>query len=226
MQYYRDTGEIFSDFKPNDKLVEEYMHKIETIQFENIIVDKHAILDRIWSCNPEKCTYNSNVDFDGTCCDGGGIISPKSETKLKKYLNNSKEYLDDTKKKLIDDGKLTLCKYKLNEINDECIFLAKRGRKRFCSLHQVAIDIGEKIEHVKPFDCCLSPLEIIILNDNTLFLTLATKDTQAFVRWRNYMGCVEEPITDSKPIYITLKKQLIELFGIKFYEFLKSNTQS
>ena len=36
MQYYRNTGEKFEDFKPDSNLVNEYLEKIDKIKFGNI----------------------------------------------------------------------------------------------------------------------------------------------------------------------------------------------
>lgn len=222
MQYYRNTGEKFDDFKPDVLLVNKYLEKIEKIRFGNIIVDKNAIINKCWSCNPKNCTFKASEDFSGTCCDGGGIISPYNEKVVELYIDDVTKYLSSEKIGLLSQNKMTLCKYKLNEINDECVFLATsdNGKDRFCSLHRISEIENIPIYSVKPFDCCISPLEIILLDNKDIFITLATSETSKFVRWRNYMDCVENPLPNSFPIYKTMEYTLRYLFGNKFYEEL------
>jgi len=220
IQYYRNTGERFEDYKPDSNLVNEYIGKIEIIKIGNINVDKNAIVNRKWSCDPQHCTFHASENFTGTCCDGGGIVSPYNEKILELYINNAVKYLSEEKANLLHQGQMTLCRYKLNEINDECIFLANEGRNRFCSLHRISEINHIPVYSVKPFDCCISPLEIIILDNEEIFITLATAETAKFVRWRNFMDCVEKPLIDSIPVYKTMEYHLRYLFGNEFYNQL------
>lgn len=222
MQYYRITGEQFDDFKPDSNLVNEYLEKIDTIKIRNIIVDKKAIIQREWTCNPEYCIFHASDNFNGTCCDGGGIVTPYNEKMLELYIDDAAKYLSQEKANLLHQGKLTLCRYKLNEINDECVFLANEGRNRFCSLHRISETKKIPVYSVKPFDCCISPLEIIILDNGDIFITLATAETEKFVRWRNFMDCVENPLKNSLPIFKTMEYNLRYLFGNEFYNQLAS----
>jgi len=221
MQYYRNTGETFDDVKPDADKVNNYLSKASLIKIGDVLVDVDKIINQRWSCQPSLCKNISTSDFHGTCCDGGGILSPNSEAVVERLIPFIEKYLPSKKTSILAEGKILLHRYHINEINDECIFLAKDENGYFCSFHRFAEEMKIPPIFIKPFDCCLSPLDIIVLDDGTLFLTIASPDTVGFIRWGAYMECVQNPLPNSPKVYQATEYYLRLFFGNRFYEELK-----
>lgn len=136
------------------------------------------------------------------------------------------DYLPDRKREVLQQEGVLLRKYHINEVDDECIFLAKDENGYFCSFHRWAEEKNQPIEKIKPFDCCISPLEILILDNGKIFLTLATKETADFSRWGGYMECVENPLPNSPKVYKAMEYYIRRLFGDEFFRKLNEYSQS
>lgn len=220
MLYYRKTEEMIREIKPNKEKVMAYLKRANLYEIGNVLVDVDKIIYGRWSCQPNLCKNISTCEFHGTCCDGGGIITPYFEKKVQELLPNIVEYLPKRKREILAKEGVLLRKYHINEIDDECIFLAKDKQGYFCSLHRLAEEKNIRIDETKPFDCCISPLEILILDNDKIFLTVVTKDNADFSRWGGYMECAENPLPNSPQVYQAMEYYIKDIFGTEFFEHM------
>lgn len=223
MRYYRATDDEVPTqrFTPEEEeLVTDYLSRIETVKLGNVIVDIRAFAIRRWECDRFACPYNATPLLNGTCCDGGGIVSPLAEESIQHYLIDAIKYLSHDKCQVLLNEGMVAERHKFREVNGTCVFLAVKGSDRFCALHRVAEDKHIPVFSVKSFDCCLAPLEIIWLNTTELFLTLASNETEAFVRWRFKFPCIEDPWPKAPPIYVATRHLITYIFGPSFYDDL------
>ncbi len=220
MYYYRMSGEKLLDFAPNESDVEDYLNSIEKIIVNNIVIDIKLFTNLLWSCNRYKCIYNATENHCGTCCDGGGIISPLDEERISFFLADTYKYLPEKKIQEIKENGFVGSRYQFSEIDKTCIFLSTLGRDYFCSLHKVANDKKLPINWVKTFDCFIEPLEIIVLNNGLKFITVVTEENVKISRWGNVLPCVTQPIINSPLLITSMKHVFTATFGLKFYNTL------
>jgi len=123
MHYYRGTGELLTDFRPDAKAVNEYISTIELFRINDILVDIDIFANRRWCCDRFKCKYHATSDHCGTCCGGGGIVSPYNEETIKLYLPDTYKYLTKQKQEILQRGDICQSKYQFNSVGGTCIFL-------------------------------------------------------------------------------------------------------
>lgn len=223
MRYYRATDDEVPTqrFTPEEeKLVTDYFSRIEKVKLGHVFVDIKAFALTRWECDRFVCPNAATPLLNGTCCDGGGIVSPMAEESIQHYVVDTIKHLSPKKCQVLLDEGMVAERHKFREVDGSCVFLAVRERDRFCALHRVAEDKHIPIFSVKSFDCCLAPLEIIWLDDTELFLTIGAKETADFVRWRFNFPCVENPWAKAPPIHITTRHLLTYIFGPAFYDEL------
>lgn len=226
LHYYRTTGEQLADFCPDESAVNKYIENINIKLINNIWVDIDLFTTRKWKCDRFKCTYNSTEHNCGTCCAGGGIVSPVDEETVKKYIPDALKYLTIEKQEILKRGEICESKYKFNSDRDTCVFLSTISSDYCCSLHKVALDNNISILSVKTFDCCIEPLDVIVLNNGELFLTAITENNLDVGRWGNVLPCIVNPFEDSPFLVESMKETLINLFGSEFYVALESEIES
>lgn len=221
MYYYRDTKEKLLDFRMNKQEILQYIDSVQIVQIDNVLVDINTFVGRRWMCDRMRCTHNKTFKSCGTCCNGGGIISPNDELKISKYISGVKKYLEKDKVSKLEKGELCQSQYQLNESKGTCIFLAESGFDRFCSLHKVADDLGIDTVNTKGFDCFIEPIEMIVLDSGMIFLTVINSSNYKISRWGNALPCVDSPFLNAPPIIETAKRILEYALGKDFYNQLK-----
>lgn len=226
MLYYRNKEEMINEIKPDKEKVIKYLKNVKIYEIGNVLVDVEKIVNRRWSCQPQICKDILTPEFHGTCCDGGGIITPYFEKKVHQHIPYIANYLTEKKSEILQQEGVLLRKYHMNEVDGECIFLARDENGYFCSFHRLAEEKNLPIDKIKPFDCCIAPLEIIILDDGKIFLTLVTRETADFSRWGGCMECVENPLPNSPKVYQAMEYYIRIVFGDEFFRKLDEYAQS
>jgi hypothetical protein len=223
MRYYRATDDVVPTqrFTPEEEeLVTDYLSRIDKVKLGHVIVDIKAYAVTRWECDRFVCPHAATPLLNGTCCDGGGIVSPMAEETIQHYVGDAIKYLSPNKCQVLLNEGMTAERHKFWEVDGTCVFMAIREKDRFCALHRVAEDKHIPVFSVKSFDCCLAPLEIIWLDDMELFLTIASNETEEFVRWRFKFPCVENPWPKAPPVHVTARHLLTYIFGPSFYDEL------
>ena len=221
MYYYRDTEEKLLDFRMNQQEILQYIDSVKIVQIDNVLIDINAFVNKRWTCNREMCSHNKTSNGCGTCCNGGGIVSPCDEWKISRYISYVKKYLEKDKISKLEKGELCQGQYQLNETEGTCIFLSTLDFDRFCSLHKVADDLCINTENVKGFDCFIEPIEMIDLDSGMIFLTVINNSNYYISRWGNALPCVDKPFKDAPSIIDSARNILEYALGQEFYKQLK-----
>lgn len=213
----------------------------------NLYVDTVA-LERKFSCCDGVCDccirlegehqndiFNKSdrlVSMNNYCCDGGCMISKDFISSTNKYLDDVVEYLPNDSKAFIRtlgfyDSFVVGNKvyFKTNTMKDNrCVFSTYKDGKKGCALHQYANDKGLDIFEVKPFDCSLFPLDILI-DDGVYYMTAVTEDN-SYCRFNKdnipiKLSCITQK-NDGVPLYRFSKDLIIDIFGELVYDIIEA----
>ena len=110
---------------------------------------------------------------------------------------------------------------------DQCIFRTlhhdgSQGQVR-CAIHAYAVQSGQSYLEIKPIDCWFWPLALVPLYTGQYLLTVHTEETRQFTEEsENYAKkrCLTEPIPGSPYIYQSFERELIYVFGQRWYDRL------
>lgn len=221
IEYYRSNNDNSVMPEKKQKLFFEYIDTIELVKFDNFILDKKSLNATTWKCEYKKCSYNKTNEYNGTCCDGGGIMSPKFARNILANIDRYYEYLGPKQLSFIEKHGIIQLPYKLYDFEDECILLGHKENERFCSLHKYAIEHNEEILLHKSFDCSIEPLEIIVIEGKTIFITISNNNTYRFCRWGNVIGCIDNISKCENLLIYQFESILAKEFGDEFIKHLK-----
>lgn len=225
MYYYRDIEEKLLDFRINRTDILNYLSSVKLIQIDNVLIDIDAFTNKKWMCDRLQCIHNSTKKKCGTCCNGGGIISPNDELKVVKYIPNVKKYISKEKIQILENKELCQSQYQLNESKGTCVFLAEDGFDRFCSLHKVSADLGVNAIETKGFDCFIEPIEMIVLDSGMIFLTVISSTNYQISRWGNALPCVDKPFINAPHIIFSAQEILEYSLGKTIYKKMKAKIE-
>jgi len=114
------------------------------------------------------------------------------------------------------------------QVEDACIFLNRPGFANGpgCALHQYALAIGERPLDLKPNVCWQLPLRREDTDDGDGHVTSTVRQWDR-KHWGDggfefHWWCTESPdaFVDRRPVYETLRDELVELVGQKVYDRL------
>lgn len=226
----------FSENRSKFMLIDTNLY-IDTVALER----KFSCCDGVCDCctklegeNPSDIFNKPDrlISMNGYCCDGGCMISKDFISSTNKYLGDVVQYLPNDSQSFIRtlgfyDSFVVGNKvyFKTNTMKDgRCVFATYKDGKKGCALHQYANDKGLDIFEVKPFDCSLFPLDILI-DDGVYYMTAVTEDN-SYCRFNKdntpiKLSCITQK-NDGVPLYRFSKDLIIDIFGELVYDIIEA----
>lgn len=247
--YYWDMTNIPLNEKKTEefkKYIKENKHKFLLID-SNLYVDTDALAKR-FCCEESVCDIRVEYEGEnihdifnnparlksmcGSCCDGGCIISKDFVSLTNSHYDALLSYLPSDSKVYVNTfgfyesfvvGNKVYLKTNVKRDNS-CIFSCLVDGKKECALSLLSRDKGLNIFEIKPFDCCLFPLDIIV--DDGIYYMTAVSEEHSFYRFSEtdkpiHLTCIKQNAYGT-PLYKYCRELIIDIFGDLVYDIINA----
>lgn len=247
--------EVFGVSKERENIFKEYIKRVDILETEVVIRDKKYIAKVDYTAFSNLSNFDCFNCQDPCCADNPVIYEGNTRNfildNLQMYNNITKNVdilfemghsLEEIVKSIEEDKGMVPEQYEEKEISLCTCSFKPNNESVLCSLHSMCLQKGltsKDIVKIKPAVCSLWPIDIIIDDEDVLYITVPDDFTTGFTiedyydipcvnkelsmssifRRKNPNGFLEE---DYKPVIISYGETLKQSLGNKFYEDVKT----
>lgn len=200
------------------------------LELNNVKIDLLNIAYRKFKCDPKRCLQivkeRGEISYKGSCCTFFDVKISKKEMENIKYLfKEIKKIIPEESVNnpfVSNDPQHWIIKKRDDGL---CVFgyLDKAGVLR-CAIETICREQKMPVFQYKPCSCIIWPFLIYRIG-NGLFLTVACPENSKVMQCDEMtvdFKCLTQPLSTSPPIYLSLERGIIFMFGKEFYIHLKN----
>lgn len=210
----------------------------------NIMVDIPQLIFSPFKCFPSTCIkkirQNKKITYGGSCCTDLSIEATIDEImKIKKLFSTTLVQRRKVPSTIITRVE-ALNKYEffgqndvyeyylLSKEDNTCILSVINPRGEiYCVIDRICSFLNLPRWYYKPLVCFIWPLHYTEISPNSYFITLVNKKNYEFFgETKFFPKCFKEPLKDTPPAYMSLRQQIVYIFGQKFYTFLSKRASN